>query len=267
MLLCYKVEITSTVKMGVFMPLLSDLIDLPGRPLISIVGAGGKTSTMYTLARELARQGRRVVTTTTTQIFTPTQHETEKLIVEAEVTTLLDMVKTALQQHQHITIAGSMNERGKLMSIQPDIPGLLLRQGLADAVIIEADGARHRMIKAPADYEPVVPPETNVALLLMSAEAINQSLSEEIAHRPERIAAVMGITVGDVLTPDVIARLVTSENGAMKGIPETARTYLLITHVTAERQEAVLELAGQVRDLSRISGVLCSEEVGTWFAV
>ena len=97
------------------MPQLSDLIDLPEQPLISIVGAGGKTTTMYTLARELARQGRRVVTTTTTQIFMPTQDETEKLIVEAETSTLLKMVKTAWKQYRHVTVATAMNDRGKLV--------------------------------------------------------------------------------------------------------------------------------------------------------
>ncbi len=53
------------------MPPLSSLIRLPAKPLISIVGAGGKTTTMYTLAAELAAQGKRVVTTTTTNIYIP----------------------------------------------------------------------------------------------------------------------------------------------------------------------------------------------------
>jgi|SRR5579859_1416029 len=247
------------------MPFLTELINLPEQSLISLTGAGGKTTTMYTLAHELSGQGKRVVTTTTTQIFTPASDETEQLIVEAESSLLLDMAKAGLRQHRHITIAGSMNERGKLLSVPPDVPALLLHQGAADAVLIEADGARHRMIKAPAEYEPVVLPETSVALLLMSAEAINQPLSEEIAHRPERIAAIAGIQMGDILTPDVIAQLMTSKHGALKGIPESARAYLLITHATLERQEGVLELARLVLTSGRITGVLYSREAGTWF--
>ena len=108
--------------------MLSNLIYLPAQPLISLVGAGGKTTTMYTLARELARAGQRVVTTTTTQIFRPTSDETEQLIIEEKPSLLLDMVKASLQQHRHVTIAGSINERSKLMSVPPDVPALLLRQ-------------------------------------------------------------------------------------------------------------------------------------------
>ena len=247
------------------MPLLSDLIDLPAHALISIVGAGGKTTTMYTLAYELAGQGKHVVTTTTTQIFTPTSNETEQLIVEAHPSLLLDKAKASLRQHRHITIAGSRNERGKLLSVPLHVPALLLRQSIANVVLIEADGARHRMIKAPAEYEPVILPETNVALLLVSAQAINQPLSEEIAHRPERIAAITGISMGDTLTPDVIARLVTSEQGALKSIPESAQAYLLITHATLVRRDSVLELAKLVCQSRRINDVLYSGEAGTWF--
>jgi probable selenium-dependent hydroxylase accessory protein YqeC len=247
------------------MPFLSDLIDFPEQPLISLIGAGGKTTTMYTLARELAQKGKRVVTTTTTQIFTPTSDETGQLIVEAEPSKLLDRVKAGVRQHRHITIAGSRNERGKLLSVPPDVPALLLLQDVADAVLIEADGARHRMIKAPAEYEPVIVPETNVALLLMSAQSINQPLSEEIAHRPERIAAIMGIQIGDTLTPHVIARLMMSEQGALKSVPESARAYLLITHATLEQHENMLELAWRVRASGRIAGTLYSDEVGRWF--
>jgi probable selenium-dependent hydroxylase accessory protein YqeC len=205
------------------------------------------------------------VTTTTTQIFAPAPDETEKLIVEVDTITLLNRVQTTWQYHRHITVASGIDHRGKLMSLPSNIPSLLIREGGADVVIIEADGARHRMIKAPADYEPVVPPSTDAALLLMSAQAINQPLSEEIAHRPERIAAVTGVHMGDRLTPGVIAGLLTSDQGALKGIPESANVYLLVTHATPERREGVLVLAGLVRASRRIKGTLYSEEAGTWF--
>ena len=77
------------------MPSLSSLMRLPARPLISIVGAGGKTTTMYTLAAELAALGKRVVTTTTTNIYIPRSDETDTLVVAAETPTLLRMVNAA----------------------------------------------------------------------------------------------------------------------------------------------------------------------------
>jgi len=249
------------------MPLLCDLIDLPAHALITIVGAGGKTSTMYTLASELAQRGKRIITTTTTQIFYPQPGETDTLIVAAETSILLNKIDAAWKQHKRVTVTGAPIRIDKLGGLQPEQPyGLLIKSG-ADAVIVEADGARHLMIKAPAKHEPVIPSHTNVALLMMSAGAINQPLSEKIAHRPEHIALVTGISQGDILSPAVIARLMTSEQGALKHIPETAAAYLLITHASMSSIDALHELASLVKRSSRIAGVLHSEHPGNWFTV
>src|SRR6266849_4027833 len=224
------------------MPLLCDLIDLPAHPLITIVGAGGKTTTMYFLASEMAQRGKRVITTTTTQIFYPEPGETDTLIVAADTPILLQKTRAAWRHHYRITVAGNVLRTDKLAGLQPEQPYELLMKSGADVVIVEADGARHRMIKAPAEHEPVIPLRTNVALLMISAEAFNQPLSAEIAHRPEQVARVTGISQGDILSPAVIARLITSEQGALKHIPKTSSVYLLITHASIFHKETIREL-------------------------
>ncbi len=249
------------------MPLLCDLIDLPAHALITIVGAGGKTTTMYTLASELAQRGKRVITTTTTQIFYPEPGETDTLIVAADTSILLKKIAAAWKQQKRITVTGVPIRIDKLGGLQPEQPYELLIKSGADAVIVEADGARHLMIKAPAEHEPVMPLQTNVAFLMMSAGAINRPLSAEVAHRPEHIALVTGISQGDVLSPAVIAKLMTSEQGALKHIPETAAAYLLITHASKSPKDAIHELASLVRHSTRITGVLRSEQPGEWFTM
>ena len=121
------------------------------------------------------------------------------------------------------------------------------------------------MIKAPAEHEPVMPLQTNVALLLMSAEALNQPLSERIAHRPELVAKVAGIHMGDVLSPAVIARLISSEQGALKHIPSAATIYILITHASMAQKAAIRDLVYCVRSSPRLVNVFCSDKPGEWF--
>ena len=249
------------------MPRLSDLINLPTSPLIAITGAGGKTTTMYTLASELAQRGKRVITTTTTQIFYPESDETDLLIVASETDALLKTIGEAWQQYHRVTAAGTVLRTEKLAGLQPEQPYELLVKSGADAVIVEADGARHRLIKAPAEHEPVIPLNTNVALLVMSAEAIEQPLNSDIAHRPELVAKVTGINMGDVLSPAIIARLITSEQGALKHIPETATAYLLITHASMSPKEAISELVSLVRGSTRITDVLISQLPGEWVTI
>jgi len=53
---------------------ITDALSLRDKAVGSIVGAGVKTSLMYSLAHELASAGNKVLTTTTAKIFMPT-HE------------------------------------------------------------------------------------------------------------------------------------------------------------------------------------------------
>ena len=246
------------------MRLLSDLLVIPDWALISIVGAGGKSTTMYTLARELAQEDKRVITTTTTNIYPPSPEETDACLLTSQTPDIFKSIQNAWEHSYHITVASHPIAQGKLAGLAPDQPYQLLRESGAHVVIVEADGARHLFIKAPAAHEPVVPPETNLALIVMSAEAIDKPLNAEIAHRPEHIAAVTGISLGDTLTPGVIATLMTSEQGALKGLPESARRYLLITHAAQEKMKAMQELAYLVYHSGRITGVLISPNPGEW---
>lgn len=244
--------------------MLLDLLDLPPRPLISLVGAGGKTTTMYTLAREIAERSQRVITTTTTNIYYPEKGQTDAFVMAEHPLTLLHIVQSIPARYRRITAVSRVTEVGKLAGLRPDQPYQLLAKTDAATVIVEADGARGRLIKAPAAHEPVIPPRSNIVLIVMSAAAINQPLGEAIVHRPERIAALLGITQGDLLTPERVGRLVTSEQGGMKNIPALAQVYLLITGVTDERQEMVKQLSNLLRSAPRLAGVLCSVEAGVW---
>jgi probable selenium-dependent hydroxylase accessory protein YqeC len=247
-------------------PSMSQLSERVGlsSPIIALVGAGGKTTTMYTLARELIEREKRVVTTTTTQIYLPQPGETERLLVEAEMSRLLKNLQRGWRDCRHITVASAVIGSGKLKGLSAEQPAQLFQHGGADVVIVEADGARHLKIKAPADYEPVMPTQVSLVLLLLSAEALNQPLSGEIVHRPEVLARLTAIKAGDPLTPAVVARLLLHKQGGLKQVPDGAGVYVLITHATQERRESIAHLAELVREEPRVAGVYCSERPGEW---
>ncbi|MCA1795623.1 MAG: hypothetical protein LC660_17455, partial [Desulfobacteraceae bacterium] len=56
-------------------------LDLPETGVISLIGAGGKTSLMFCLARELARSGRKVLSTTTTNVLFPSKEQSAITLV------------------------------------------------------------------------------------------------------------------------------------------------------------------------------------------
>ena len=64
----------------------------------------------------------------------------------------------------------------------------------------------------------MLPPGAATVLPLVSAKIFGQPLCEAVAHRPERVAAVTGAEPGEPLTPEHVARLLTSEHGALRGV-------------------------------------------------
>ena len=58
---------------------LKEALGLKNEGMLSLIGAGGKTTTLFCLADELFREGSRVLVTTTTKIFKPTKPHVHKL--------------------------------------------------------------------------------------------------------------------------------------------------------------------------------------------
>jgi probable selenium-dependent hydroxylase accessory protein YqeC len=130
-----------------------------------------------------------------------------------------------------------------------DLPGV-------DAVLVEADGAKMRQVKAPAAHEPALPPCTTLLLAVASATALGQPLDDHIAHRPERIAAVTGLLPGMIITPEALARLITSDDGALKGLPAGAGAWLLLTHITPNNVAMARRAATLALATGRLQGAL-----------
>lgn len=241
--------------------MLSELLPLKSGMVVALVGAGGKTTTMFRLAAEQTALGWRVVTTTTTHIFPPVAGQAGALVLATDHATLLETATTTLAKHPHITVATAPTPEGKLRGIPPEWVADLQALPGVSFVLVEADGAKGRMLKAPAAHEPALPASAHLVLLLASAEALGQPLSDALAHRPERVAAITGLKAGEVLTPQALARLATHHEGLLKGVPRGVPAILMLTHVDKARPESAEEAARHALASGRLAGVLlCSLE-------
>lgn len=121
----------------------------------------------------------------------------------------------ALAQRSLVAFAGPSAKPGRLGGLAPEqVASLHARHDLT-ATLVKADGARMRLIKAPAEDEPILPPGTATVLPVVSARAIGRPLSPAIAHRPERLSRVTGAAAGETLAPIHLARLLVSATGAL----------------------------------------------------
>ncbi len=182
--------------------------------IICTVGAGGKKTTLYRLLE--AHPG--PVALTSTVFIPPFPKGLPLTIVRAPTTDLLDAVASAADTQSRIAYTGTTTKKGRFEGVPPAlVEEIHQRLGFA-ATFVKADGARTRLIKAPADDEPQLPASVTTVIPVVSAHALGQPLTDRIAHRPDRIAQVTGARLGEVLTPSHLARLFSSDQGLLKAV-------------------------------------------------
>ncbi len=233
-----------------------------GECVIALVGAGGKTSLMYALAREMAARHEEVVTTTTTKIFPPRPDQSSCLMLVHEDPTL-ELLAENLSRWGHVTVGQCLLPVGKLEGISDTTIGVCMRY--ADRVLIEADGSAGRPVKAPEAWEPVIPNIADVVIPVVGLDCLGRPATDEWVFRLDRFLEVTGLKEGQAIDAPSIARLLTHSAGALSRVPETARVvpFLNKTDQLADEQE----LHELVREISlhasgRISLVVAGKLVG-----
>lgn len=181
--------------------------------IVSLVGAGGKTTVMYQLAQHFASLGKKVLVTTTTHIFQPACNFAQS-VAEVE----------ALWQAGSYAVVGNIEAgTGKLTQLSADV--FETYSALADLVLIEADGAKRFPCKAPAGNEPVLLPASDTVIAVMGLDALQQPISE-VCFRLEKVQEVLAVTPEHCLTEEDVVKLLLSEQGAFKNVGQ--RNYFIV---------------------------------------
>ena len=96
--------------------LLRDALGVTRGEMVSLIGAGGKTTTMFRLAKELRDQGCKVLVTTTTKIVKPTKPHIDRLFLVDEVQALID-VCADIAAPAIIGAGCGVNQEGELLGM------------------------------------------------------------------------------------------------------------------------------------------------------
>jgi probable selenium-dependent hydroxylase accessory protein YqeC len=225
-----------------------DLVDaLDARGLVCTVGAGGKKTTCYTLA---ARHDRAVVTATVRipvfddRVARVAVTDDPVRAVDGNTEWPLGLVP---ERHDEVRYAGYETGAVDRLAAATD----------CDAVLVKADGARNRLFKAPGDHEPQIPAATDTVLPIASARVVGEPLTEEFVHRPERVAAIAGLDVGDELRPEHVARVLASTDGGLKRVPDGATAIPVVNmcddEALTERARVVAERVHELADVPRVA--------------
>ena len=201
--------------------------------LTCVVGAGGKKTTLYTLAPRIPRA---VVTATVRiPIFDGRVHQV--FVTDDPIGSI-----AAAEDWPVGVVPGREGDR--YLGYAPETIDAVAGSDTADAVLVKADGARTRWLKAPNEDEPRIPGSADTVVPIASARVVGEPLTEERVHRPERVAAVTGLEPGDPIEAEDVATVLASERGGHKAIPTGATVVPLINMVDDDA------LAGVGRDIA-----------------
>ncbi|HOX13855.1 MAG TPA: selenium cofactor biosynthesis protein YqeC [Spirochaetales bacterium] len=213
-------------------------------PILALSGGGGKTTALFGLADELSARGARGLVTTTTRIRDPRAEgrgfdrflEIPGAYATSEATAAVplaaglaaDPAAAAPPGRGPVTVLCAGVEGGKLVGLDPGIFPALAASGRWDAILVEADGARMRPVKAPAPYEPVWPAGTTSALGVVGLDCLGRPLDDRVAHRPELLGALVGLEPGGTIELGHLLRLARHPEGLFRGVPGGARRILVL---------------------------------------
>lgn len=218
---------------------LASRLGLGSSGVIAFVGAGGKTSIMLLLGEELANNKSSVLMGTTTRMGAGQAPSWATLI------TCPDHIGSGAQ------FLAEKIDGPKVIGSDPAVFDGAASQ--SDFVLVEADGARRKQIKAPAGHEPVIPSLTTTVVVVAGIDAIGRPLSE-VSHRAELVASVTGLEVDDTVTSEALATLVTSDRGGLAKVPTQADVVVaLSTRMNTDPKTLETRLASMISEHPRVA--------------
>ena len=205
--------------------------------IVSLVGAGGKTTVMYQLAQHFASLGKKVLVTTTTHIFQPVCNLAQSL----------EEVEALWQAGSHAVVGNVEAGTGKLTQLPTEV--FETYSDFADLVLIEADGAKRFPCKAPAENEPVLLPASDTVIAVMGLDALHHPI-KEVCFRLEKVQEVLGVMPEHCLTEEGVVKLLLSEQGALKNVGQ--RNYFIVLNKCDDKNK--LDSALKIKSLLEKEG-------------
>jgi len=207
---------------------LEEAFSLQDREVISLVGAGGKTALMFALGHELSLRRKRILLTTTTKIWEPEPSPSFALFLSDQFAEMKEWVEKNLAQYPYLVIGQKRLDNGKLQGIVPHWVEGLYSQANLSIMIVEADGAAGRSLKAPREGEPVIPNCTTLLIPMAGIDVLSCPLDEEHVFRSEIAARLLHLEIGSQVTEEAIATLLSE---IIKRRPEKTRVIPFINKV------------------------------------
>ena len=187
---------------------------------MAFVGAGGKSSAILHVARELKEAGVKVLAVPTTKMLVEEAEGVGPLVTAEGGDGLHEKIAEKLAEAGAASVSGATASGERIVGVEPSlIPALAPKDGVT---LVEADGSRRRPLKG-------------------TVRALGKPMDEEHVHRPEVFSTLTGVGRGHTITTAAFARALLA---GLRGVPEGARRAALLADVRPGRSMAEASVIG-----------------------
>ena len=204
------------------------------RPVVSAVGAGGKTTTLLRLADEYVRTGIPVIVTTTTHIM---KEDKEWFLSGFSE----EKIREQLQKSGQVWV-GAPAPGGKLARL--------------------SNHELEKVLRLEVPHEPVILPETTHVLSVYGLDSVGKRI-EETVFRPELAEKLLNKKRTESVTAEDIALLAASRSAGRKGCPDTAVYTVVLNKADDKRRiDTALEICRELRRRGIRQVIVTGQESG-----
>jgi molybdenum cofactor cytidylyltransferase len=241
---------------------LAQALRVRSSPCVAFIGAGGKTTAMFQLARQLPSP----------VIVTATSHLGVWQIGQADQHIITE-TPAPLEELEHV-LKGITVVTGEMVGDRTKPINSDLLRWLKEfcgfhsiPLLIEADGSRGKPLKAWAAHEPPIPSFVELVVQVVGLGGLGKALGAEYVHRPELFSRLGGLRVGESITPESLVQVLTVPEGGLRNIPANARRVVLLNQADTHELQSAAQSLSQLLMSSYDSVIVSSLEQEKVFAV
>lgn len=197
---------------------LIDAFDIKNKDIITIVGAGGKTSLMFS-ASSLLRKNYKVLVTTTTNIYVPSEKFYDKMIMLSEIKDenykkLIEKSNNGVYVIGNKIANNTVENKLKIKGLSFGVLDKIIPY--FDIVIIESDGSKEKPLKGWKDSEPVVYDKTTKTVGVVDIKTIGLNINEDNIHRLDEFLEIINDEESQKVKIKHLKNLILNKSGLFK---------------------------------------------------
>ena len=187
---------------------MENIFNINKNSITSIVGAGGKTSLMFKLAKDFKSKNK-VLVTTTTKIYKPQKNQYDFIEFGNE-----NFYKIKDLKEKGIYVYGlKLNELNKIIGVDPIECSTFINY--FDYIFVESDGSKEKPLKGFESFEPVVCNKSEKTIGIFDIKTIGMIIKEKNIHRIDKFLELTKAKIKEKMTVDYASKLILNKNDGL----------------------------------------------------